>query len=237
MNEWQWRQGGEPECQRARASAKPGLGQRQGLSEVGPMGLGWSWRFRPFPRGDWRTFPKKGQTCVVHYTGMLQNGKKFDSSRERNKPFKLQPSTFNLQIESHQRFWRGCSPDELGAEGEADLHPCCGVCSKGHPGVISPHATLIFDVELLNLEWRQEVKQGGWRCLLLTLLSLLCHWDDTSRLGLLISVLTSLPHWHYPPSLPKLLCMCSVTVDTHLCLRKLQLQIEMFHVVHFSWCM
>uniref|UniRef100_A0AAX7VJE7 peptidylprolyl isomerase n=1 Tax=Astatotilapia calliptera TaxID=8154 RepID=A0AAX7VJE7_ASTCA len=39
--------------------------------------------------GDGRTFPKKGQTCVVHYIGMLQNGKKFDSSRDRNKPFKF----------------------------------------------------------------------------------------------------------------------------------------------------
>uniref|UniRef100_A0AAQ5XSX6 PPIase FKBP-type domain-containing protein n=1 Tax=Amphiprion ocellaris TaxID=80972 RepID=A0AAQ5XSX6_AMPOC len=29
--------------------------------------------------GDGRTFPKKGQTCVVHYIGMLQNGKKFNS--------------------------------------------------------------------------------------------------------------------------------------------------------------
>ena len=39
--------------------------------------------------GDGRTFPKRGQTCVVHYTGMLEDGKKFNSSQDRNKPFKF----------------------------------------------------------------------------------------------------------------------------------------------------
>uniref|UniRef100_A0A673KDX2 peptidylprolyl isomerase n=1 Tax=Sinocyclocheilus rhinocerous TaxID=307959 RepID=A0A673KDX2_9TELE len=39
--------------------------------------------------GDGRTFPKKGQTCVVHYVGSLTDGRKFDSSRDRDKPFKF----------------------------------------------------------------------------------------------------------------------------------------------------
>nr|QVK09744.1 P22-FKBP12 [Integration vector pAH68-AF_SNS126] len=98
--------------------------------------------------GDGRTFPKRGQTCVVHYTGMLEDGKKFDSSRDRNKPFK-----FMLGKQEVIRGWEeGVAQMSVGQRAKLTISPDYAYGATGHPGIIPPHATLVFDVELLKLE-------------------------------------------------------------------------------------
>ncbi|XP_007523095.1 peptidyl-prolyl cis-trans isomerase FKBP1A [Erinaceus europaeus] len=98
--------------------------------------------------GDGRTFPKRGQTCVVHYTGMLEDGKKFDSSRDRNKPFK-----FMLGKQEVIRGWEeGVAQMSVGQRAKLIISPDYAYGSTGHPGIIPPNATLVFDVELLKLE-------------------------------------------------------------------------------------
>uniref|UniRef100_A0A673UPC5 peptidylprolyl isomerase n=1 Tax=Suricata suricatta TaxID=37032 RepID=A0A673UPC5_SURSU len=88
-----------------------------------------------------RTFPKRGQTCVVHYTGMLEDQKKFDFSRDRNKPFKC---CFMLGKQEMIRGWEeGVAQMSLGQRANA---------ATGHPGIIPPNAILVFDVGLLKLE-------------------------------------------------------------------------------------
>lgn len=98
--------------------------------------------------GDGRTFPKRGQTCVVHYTGMLEDGKKVDSSRDRNKPFK-----FMLGKQEVIRGWEeGVAQMSVGQRAKLTISPDYAYGATGHPGIIPPHATLVFDVELLKPE-------------------------------------------------------------------------------------
>ncbi|XP_053308904.1 peptidyl-prolyl cis-trans isomerase FKBP1A [Spea bombifrons] len=98
--------------------------------------------------GDGRTFPKRGQTVVVHYDGTLENGKKFDSSRDRGKPFK-----FRMGQQEVIRGWEeGIAQMSVGQRARLTISPDYAYGSKGHPGVIPPNACLIFDVELLRME-------------------------------------------------------------------------------------
>ena len=94
------------------------------------------------------TYPRKGQRVVVHYTGTLQNGTKFDSSRDRNQPFK-----FKLGAGEVIKGWdEGVAQLSVGQRARLICSPDYAYGSRGHPGVIPPNATLIFDVELLKIE-------------------------------------------------------------------------------------
>uniref|UniRef100_A0A8B9WT51 peptidylprolyl isomerase n=1 Tax=Bos mutus grunniens TaxID=30521 RepID=A0A8B9WT51_BOSMU len=97
---------------------------------------------------DGHTFPKQSQTFVVHYTGMLDDGKKFDSSRDRNKPFK-----FVLGKQEVIQGWEeGVAQMSMGQTAKLTISPDYAYGATGHPSIIPPNATLIFDVELLKLE-------------------------------------------------------------------------------------
>ncbi|CAH1164192.1 unnamed protein product [Phaedon cochleariae] len=99
-------------------------------------------------QGDGRTFPKTGQTVVVHYTGTLTNGQKFDSSRDRGTPFK-----FNIGRGEVIKGWdEGVAQLSVGQRARLTCSPDYAYGSRGHPGVIPPNATLIFDVELLEIK-------------------------------------------------------------------------------------
>uniref|UniRef100_A0A3Q2Q3K7 peptidylprolyl isomerase n=2 Tax=Fundulus heteroclitus TaxID=8078 RepID=A0A3Q2Q3K7_FUNHE len=98
--------------------------------------------------GDGRTFPKKGQRVVVHYVGTLEDGKVFDSSRSRGKPFK-----FRIGHQEVIRGWEeGVAQMSVGQRARLTCSPDFAYGAKGHPGIIPPNATLIFDVELISLE-------------------------------------------------------------------------------------
>uniref|UniRef100_A0A2K5QPC9 peptidylprolyl isomerase n=1 Tax=Cebus imitator TaxID=2715852 RepID=A0A2K5QPC9_CEBIM len=100
------------------------------------------------PIREGRTFLKSGQTCVMHYAGMLEDGKKFDSSLDRNKPFK-----FMLGKQEVIRCWEGgVAQMSVGQRAKLTISLDYAHGATGHPGIIPPHATLVFDVEPLKLE-------------------------------------------------------------------------------------
>ncbi|KAK0472713.1 hypothetical protein IW261DRAFT_1506521 [Armillaria novae-zelandiae] len=97
--------------------------------------------------GDGRSFPQKGDRVTMHYVGTLNDGSKFDSSRDRGHPFVTE-----IGIGKVIKGWDEAVPQlSLGQKARLVASADYAYGSRGFPPVIPPNSTLTFEVELLKI--------------------------------------------------------------------------------------
>ena len=91
---------------------------------------------------------EKGKKVSVHYTGWLTDGKEFDSSRDAGEPIQ-----FDLGTGQVIKGWdEGIAGMKVGGKRQLKIPPALGYGSRGFGSSIPPNATLVFDVELMDVK-------------------------------------------------------------------------------------
>ena len=134
-------------CAISIGTSTPALAQTVGKTMTTPSGL----QITDTTIGTGAT-PKPGQICVMHYTGWLYEGgakgKKFDSSLDHGQPFE-----FPIGRQRVIAGWdEGVASMKVGGKRTLVIPPALGYGARGAGGVIPPNATLIFEVELLDVK-------------------------------------------------------------------------------------